>query len=168
LPRAKGVAFLADPSNPLRPRYLEETQKAAGRLGLSIELHLVRSAGELARALERLTQVRAHALLVGAGLQLMSIRGQIPIAPRRARLPAVYPAREYLADGGLLAYGLSVRHPMHRSAFYVDRIIKGANPGILPIEQLATLELVVVLREARAIGTTVPESILYRADEVVR
>lgn len=168
LPRAKRVVFLADPSNPLHPRYLEETQKAAGQLGLSIELQLARSAGELARALERLPQVRADALLVGAGLQFMSNRGQIPIAARRARLPAVYPAREYLADGGLLAYGFSVRQLMHRSAFYVDRIIRGANPGTLPIEQLATFELAVNVREARAIGVTVPESILLRADEVVR
>jgi putative ABC transport system substrate-binding protein len=168
LPRAKRVAFPADPSNPLHPRYVEETQKAASALGFSIDLRPVRNAGELSQALERLPQLQVDALLVGAGLQFMPNRGQIAAAARKAHLPAIYPAREYLEDGALLAYGFSVRQLLHRSAVYVDRILKGANAGTLPIEQLATFELVVNLREARAIGVSVPESILLRADEVIR
>jgi putative ABC transport system substrate-binding protein len=83
------------------------------------------------------------------------------------RLPAVYPLQEYVDEGGLLSYGANVADSSRRAAHYVDRIIKGANPGDLPVEQTTTVELVVNLKTARALGITIPPSVLVRADRVV-
>jgi putative ABC transport system substrate-binding protein len=82
-------------------------------------------------------------------------------------MPAIYPEREYADDGGLLAYGRSVPESFHRLAIYVDKILKGAKPGDLPIEQPTTFELVTNLKTAAALGLTIPSSILARADEVI-
>ena len=167
VPRLARVGLLHNMSNPAAPPEWEETRSAARALGLQAELLDVRSEGDLARAFERAGRPRLDALIVGFdGLTQMHGPAVVDLAARH-RLPAVYPAREFVTAGGLMAYAVNYADLYSRVASFVDRIFKGARPAELPVEQPTRFELVVNLKTARALGLTIPASLRLRADEVI-
>jgi ABC-type uncharacterized transport system substrate-binding protein len=119
------------------------------------------------RAFSAITTERADALLVGGGPMLFAQRRRIVELAAKRRLPTVFSAREFVELGGLMSYGPSSDDLFRRSAAFVDKILKGAPPGDLPVEQPTKFELVVNLKTAKALGLTIAQSILYRADEVI-
>ena len=168
LPNLARVALLHNMSNPAAPPEWEETKTAARALGLRAELLDVRSEGDLGRAFERAASQRIDALLVGAdGLTQMHQRAIVDLVARH-RLPAAYPARAFVEAGGLIAYAVNYPALYYRFASYIDKILKGAKPAELPVEQPSRFELVINLKAAAALGITVPQSMLVRADEVIR
>ena len=168
VPRLSRVALLHNMGNPAVPPEWEETKTAARSLGLQAELLDVRSQDGLARAFDRAGRQHVDALLIGAdGLTQMYQQTIVDWAARH-RLPAAYPAREFVEAGGLLAYAVSYPDLYFRFARFVDKIFKGAKPGDLPIEQPTKFELVINLKTAKALGLTIPQSVLIRADEVIQ
>lgn len=168
VPRLSRVGLLHNMGNPAAPPEWEETKTAARSLGLSAELLDVRSEDELDRTLDLAARKHVGALLIGAdGLVQMHQQAIIDFAARH-RLPAAYPAREFVESGGLIAYAVNYPDLYYRFATFVDKIIKGAKPAELPVEQPARFELVINLRTARALGLTIPQSLLLRANEVIR
>ncbi len=168
IPNLSRIALLHNMGNPAAPPEWEETKTAAASLGLQAELLDVRSQGDLGRALERAVQQHVDALLVGAdGLTQMHRQTIVDLAARN-RLPAAYPAREFVEAGGLIAYAVNYPDLYFRLASFIDKILKGAKPGELPVEQPTKFELVINLKTAKALGLTIPQSLLLRADEVIR
>jgi len=143
--------------------------EAAGRsLGLATIALGVSSAAEFDGAFESARKARADGMLILPSPYFATQRARLIELASRYRLPAFYEFRSYVEDGGLLSYGPSIDDMWARSAKYVDRILKGANPGELPIEQAAKFELVINLKTAAALGLTFPPSLVRRADEVIR
>ncbi len=136
---------------------------------LGVRLHAVRLSGpsDLDTAFAALKRDRVEILVLHGYVGTLQNRRAIIDFALANRLPAVYPLREYVDEGGLLSYGANVADSSRRAAHYVDRIVKGAKPGDLPVEQTTTVELVVNLKTARALGITIPLSVLVRADRVV-
>ena len=167
-PRARRIVVLVNTSNQTGPPQLDEAKRGAAVLGLKLLPSDARNAAELDAALHRLNRGSADAVLVTGDLFLMSNRTKIARAVRSARLPAIYPNRRYHDEGALMSYGPDVKEAARRLASFVDRILKGAKPGDLPFEQVAKFEMVVNLNTAKALGITIPQSILVRADEVIR
>ena len=134
-----------------------------------MQLRFVRvgAPGELDRAFSTLTTGRADALVVFPSTMLFTERRRIVALTTKHRLPAMFNAREYAELGGLMAYGANVADLFRRSATYVDRILQGAKPGDLPIEQPIKFELVINRKTAKALGLTIPPSLLDRADQVI-
>jgi ABC-type uncharacterized transport system substrate-binding protein len=143
-----------------------EAQAAARTLGLEVVRSEIRRAEDIAPAFEAL-KGGADALYVVADLLVNTNRARIHTLAMGARLPAIYNAKEHVEAGGLMSYGPNYPDLYRRAAAYVDKILRGAKPADLPVEQPTTFELVVNLRTARAIGVTIPTSILLRADEVI-
>jgi putative tryptophan/tyrosine transport system substrate-binding protein len=167
-PRLSRVALLHNMGNPAVPPEWEETKTAARSLGLQAELLDVRSRDDLGRAFELAARRHVDGLLIGADGLTQLHRQSIVDSVARSRLPAAYPAREFVEAGGLMAYAVSYPDLYLRLASFVDRILKGAKPSDLPVEQPTKFELVVNLKAAKALGLTIPQSILVRADEVIR
>ena len=168
VPNLSRVALLHNMGNPAAPPEWEETKRAAGSLGLRAELLDVRSEADLVRAFERAASRHVDALLVGPdGLTQMHQRAIVDMVAR-SRLPAAYPARDFVEAGGLMAYAVNYPDLYYRFASFVDKIFKGAKPGDLPVEQPAKFELVVNLKTAGALGLTIPQSVMLRADEIIR
>jgi ABC-type uncharacterized transport system substrate-binding protein len=166
-----GLARVAVMWNPgVRGAVLDykETEKAARSLRLQLQSVEVNRADDLNRALSVLTNGRAQALIVVAlSPVLFANRGQIVSLAKRNRLPAMYGQREFVDAGGLMAYGPSGAEMWRRAATYVDKILKGAKPGDLPVEQPTTFEFVINLKTAKTLGLTIPQSLLRRADQVI-
>ena len=138
-------------------------------------LHLELQSVELSRAedldhaFSAVTKGRAQALIVPAGNPVTVARRDLVASfAQRSRLPSIYGAREYVDAGGLMSYGPSLSDMYRRAAVYVDKILKGAKPADLPVEQPTKFELVINLKTAKALGITMPQSLLQRADEVIR
>jgi putative ABC transport system substrate-binding protein len=168
VPGLAQVALLHNMGNPAAPPEWEETKAAARAMGLQPLLLDVRSQGGLGPAFEHAVRQHVDALLIGAdGLAQMHRQTIIGLAARN-RLPAAYPARDFVEAGGLMAYAVNYPDLYYRFASFVDRIFKGAKPGDLPVEQPAKFELVVNMKTAKALGLTIPQSVLVRADEVIR
>ena len=171
VPKARRVAVLWQPG-----AYPERTEKemragaeAAGRT-LNVQLHFVeaRSSADLDRAFSEMTKARAGALTVFTSQMLIRERRRIVDLATKHRLPAMYSVTEYVVEaGGLMVYGPNVPDLHRRAALYVDKILKGAQPADLPIEQPTKFELLINLKAARAIGLMIPPSVLARADRVV-
>lgn len=167
VPNLARVALLHNMGNPAVPPEWEETKAAARALGRQAELLDVRSQGDVAAAFEQAARKHVDALVVGAdGITQLNRQTIVELAARY-KLPAAYPSREFVEAGGLIAYAVNYPALYRRLASYVDRILKGAKPGELPVEQPARFELVVNLGAARALGLTIPQSVLLRADEVI-
>jgi putative tryptophan/tyrosine transport system substrate-binding protein len=167
VPSLSRVALLHNMSNPVAPPEWEETKTAARSLSLQAELLDVRSQDDLGRAFELAVRQHVDALLIGAdGLTQMHQQTIVDLVARN-RLPAVYPAREFVEAGGLIAYAVNYPDLYFRFASFVDKIFKGAKPGELPVEQPTKFELVINLKTAKALGLTIPQSLLLRADEVI-
>ena len=168
VPKLSRVALLHNMGNPAAPPEWEETQTAARSLGLQAELLDVRSQDDLGRALERATRQDVSAVLIGAdGLTQMHQQTIVDLVARN-RLPAAYPAREFVEVGGLIAYAVNYPDLYFRFASFVDKIFKGAKPSELPVEQPTKFELVINLKTAKALGLAIPQSVLLRADAVIR
>src|SRR5207249_5431796 len=168
VPNLSRVALLHNMGNPAAPPEWDETRMAARSLGLRAELLDVRSEGDLGRAFERAVRQHVDALLIGAdGLTQLHQQMIVDLVARN-RLPASYPAREFVEAGGLIAYAVNYPDLYFRFASFVDKIFKGAKPGELPVEQPTKFELVINLKTAKALGLTIPQSVLLRADEVIR
>jgi putative ABC transport system substrate-binding protein len=128
----------------------------------------VRTPEEIGTAFATVSRAHAQALYVLGAPLFTTHRTTLLKLSSTARLPTIYAARQYADEGGLMSYGANYADQLRRSAGYVDKILKGAKPGDLPIEQPTKFEFVVNLKTAKALGLTIPESILLRADEVIR
>ena len=146
---------------------VKETEAAARRLGVQLQFAEVRRPDELDRAFSTLARARAAALLVFPSVMLFNERRRIVALAAQSRLPAMYQSREFAELGGLSAYGSSITDGYRHAAVYVDKILKGAKPGDLPVEQPTKYELVINLKTAQALGLTIPRSLLRRADQVI-
>ncbi len=166
VPRAAHVAMLAPEDTSFRVQ-LEETRKAANALKLDLNVVEAR-AGDYASAFAKLVALRPDALVVGAHTFFMQDRKPIIALAAKHRLPAVYEWPEQVRDGGLLAYGTSLDGLYSRIAVYTDQLFRGKKPADLPIEQPKTFSVALNLKTARALGLSVPQSILLRADEVIQ
>jgi putative ABC transport system substrate-binding protein len=166
-PSLSRVALLHNMGNPAVPPEWEETKTAARALGLQAELLDVRTEGDLARAFELAGRQHVDGLVIGAdGLTQMHQQSIVDLVARH-RLPAAYPAREFVEAGGLVAYAVSYPDLYFRLAGFIDKIFKGAKPGELPVEQPTKFELVINAKTAKTLGLTIPPAILARADEVI-
>jgi putative ABC transport system substrate-binding protein len=165
--RLSRVIVLA-PVDPARSALLKNVATGAQALGVKAEFLQGREPAELDRAFDALGQLRGDALLVPPmPFFFTHLKWVVDLATRR-RLPAVYTAREFVAAGGLMAYGPDVPALHRRVAVYVDKILKGAKPADLPVEQPTTFDLAINLKTAKALGLTIPQALLLRADEVVQ
>ena len=167
VPRLSTVAVIANPANLVEQEVVKDLRVVAATRGLKLQIIGVRQPGDLNRALEQSRQ-QAEALLVFGDALLLAQKDRITAFAAKRRLPAMYVMRDFAYGGGLMAYAPALTIQFRRAAEYVDRILKGAKPGDLPIEQPTQFELIVNLRTAKALGLTIPESILLRADEVIR
>ncbi len=168
VPRATRIAFLAPvAANPANLPQVQETRDAAAVLGIELVVVGVQG-GDYAQAFAAIVAQHAHALFVGAGPRFVTDRKQIIELAAKHRLPAIYEWREHVVDGGLMTYSTSNYGTYQRLASYVDRILKGAKPGDLPIERPTRFELVINLKTAKALGLAIPQALLLRADEVIQ
>ena len=167
VPKAARVAVLWNPGNPANAAYLTVIRGAAQRLGVKVLPVGVRDASELDGVFASMRTERAQALVVVIDPLTVRHRGRIVELAARGRLPAMYGFREFADSGGLIAYAANLPDLCRRAAVYVDRILKGANPGDLPVEQPTKFDLVVNLKTAKALGLTIPPSLLARADQVI-
>jgi putative ABC transport system substrate-binding protein len=140
---------------------------AARGLGIDVRVYEVRSGIELEPALAAAVRDGVQALYVSEAPHLLVLRAEIAAQVANVRLPAMYSFREYVQSGGLMSYGSDLPDLYRRAAAYVDKILKGNNPGELPLQSAEKFELVVNLKAAKALGLTIPESFLLRADEVI-
>jgi putative tryptophan/tyrosine transport system substrate-binding protein len=167
LPMLSRVALLHNLGNPMGPPEWEEAKAAARSLGVTVVLFDVRTEEDLRRAFHEATDQHVDALLIGAdGLTQVHQRTIVELAAR-ARLPAIHPSRDFVEIGGLLAYAVNYPSLYLRAASVIDRILRGTKPAELPVEQPTRLELVVNLNAAKALGLSIPPSVLARADEVI-
>ena len=168
-PKVIRVAVLYDPAAPGSLRELKEVLPvAAGALGLTVRSWEVRDATGFDRVFAALRKERPDGLYVAGG-PLMSVNGkQIADFALKSRLPSVYGVRGYVDAGGLMYYGANLADIYRRVAYFVDKILKGAKPADLPVEQPTKFELIINLKTAKQIGVTIPQSVLYRADKVIR
>ena len=169
VPGLSRVAFLWNPD--VRGNVLDykETEGAARSLRLQLQSVEVFRAEDLDRAFSAVTIERAQALVLPAVNPVaFANRGQIASFAQRNRLPSMYPTKEYVDAGGLMSYGPSLPDMYRRAAIYVDKILKGAKPADLPVEQPTKFELVINLKTAKALGLTIPQSLIRRADQVIQ
>jgi ABC-type uncharacterized transport system substrate-binding protein len=167
VPKLTRVAYVWNPANPGGKNDVANTSAAARTLGLQLRLVEVKIAGDLGAAFARAARDHAGGVLVMADFVLYGLRTQIVDLAARHRLPGIYEAREYVEAGGLLAYGVNVPANFRRAAELVGKILKGAKPAELPVENPARIELLVNLKTARALGLAIPRSLLLRADQVI-
>ncbi len=167
IPRIRKVAVLWNPDNPGEARRWKETQAAAGRLGLTLESHPFRDPRDFLDVLATLQRKRPDALITFVSQLTTAYRHLIVEFAAKHRVPTMFALRADAEAGALMAYGPSVSDLFRRSAGYVDRILKGARPGDLPVEQPTQFELVVNLRTARALGLTIPSTLLVQAHTVI-
>jgi putative ABC transport system substrate-binding protein len=168
VPKLSHIAVLWNPAAPVGPLAFKETQTAAHALGLQLQSLEMRSPDEFAQAFAAMTREHADALVVISNPLFFSHRRQLAELTVRHRLPAMFHLREYAEAGGLMAYGANSVDMYRRAATYVDKILKGAMPADLPVEQPMKFVLVINLKTARALGLTIPPTLLFQADEVIQ
>ena len=167
VPNLSRVALLHNMGNPAAPPEWEETKTAARSLGLQAEFLDVRSEEDLGRAFEQAVRQHVDALVIGADGLTQTHQQTIVDLVARNRLPAVYPAREFVEAGGLAAYAVNYPDLYFQFARFIDKIFKGEQPGDLPVEQPTKFELVINAKTAKTLGLTIPPTLLVRADEVI-
>jgi len=166
-----GMSRLAGVRNALNPssvQQLKETEAAVRALGLQFQLFEVRSPGDLEPTFAGMSKARVMGAVFFPDPMFISQRKKIAQLAAKHRLPTIFGRRENAEAGGLIAYGPDLTNQFRRAAFYVGRILKGAKPSDLPVEQPTTLDLVVNLKTAKALGLTIPQSLIVRADEVIQ
>jgi putative ABC transport system substrate-binding protein len=165
VPTLKRVAMLSHPPHPTNAVQVQGAEAAAREVGVQFDAVPVRGAGDFAAALKALPGI--DGVLSADTPLFVTNRVRLVGAVAASRLPAIYPAREYVEAGGLMSYGPNVPELWRRAGVYVDKILKGAKPGVLPVEQPATFELAINARTAKAMGLTIPPSLALRADRIV-
>jgi putative ABC transport system substrate-binding protein len=168
VPGLTQVAVLWNPANPSSASAWEETQTAARALGLRLHAQEVRGLQDFEGAFARMTQARPEGFFVLADTLIGMRRSQIVEFVTQQHLPSVFTLREWVVAGGLMSYGPSFPDLYRRAATYVDKILKGAKPADLPVEQPTKFELAINLKTAKALGITMPPSLLLLADEVLQ
>jgi putative tryptophan/tyrosine transport system substrate-binding protein len=169
VPQSTRIAVLANPASPGHAPLLHNLAVAAEALKLSLHVVELRRVDELNDAFAAMLQAGADALVVFAEPQLIGpLRGRIAALAATSRLPTMCATKEYVEAGCLMSYGPSPLDVNRRAAVYVDKILKGANPADLPVEQPTTFELVINLKTAKTIGLTIPSSVLFQAAEVIQ
>ncbi len=148
--------------------FWKETQAAAQTLGLQLQPIKVRAPEDFDEAFQAAAHGRAEALLAFDDVLTLGPWTRLVALAAKRRLPTMYGLREFPDAGGLLSYGPNLRDQYRRTATYVDRILKGAKPGDLPVEQPTKFELVINMKTAKALGLTIPQSLLVRADELIQ
>ena len=167
-PRVTRVAFLFNPATaPYAEHYLSSFKRAAASLAVEAIAAPVRNTSELEPTIAAQARTPNGGLVVMTDAFLVTHRAEIAALAARYRVPAVYPFRDFIEAGGLLSYGNDLLDSFHRAATYVDRILKGAAPGELPVQAPAKFELGINMKAAKALGLTIPPSILLRADQVI-
>ncbi len=167
LPGVSRLAVLLNPVNPSSREQLAETQAAARALGVRVEAHEARAPEELEGSFAAMKQHRADALFTLADSMFFFERSRITTLAAKSRLPAMFHERRYVDSDGLMSYGPSFADLNRRAATFVDKILRGAKPADLPVEQPTKFELVINLKTAKALGLTIPPSLLARADQVI-
>lgn len=157
----------SSPPSSCRSPFLREKEAAARALGLHLPVLEARDPSQFEKAFAGLATERAGALMVQSDAMFITHRGRIVELAARTRVPAVYGEREFVNAGGLMFYGASLADMYRDAAGYADKILKGAKPADLPVEQPTKLELVINLKAAKALGLTIPPSVLRRADHLV-
>jgi putative ABC transport system substrate-binding protein len=168
IPKISRVALLWNPANASNAPQLRQAQDAARALGARLQPLEARGPSEIDSGFAAMTRERAGAVIVLADATFADHRTRIADLAAKSHLPAVYGLTDHAKAGGLMAYGANVADMYRRAATYVDKILKGAKPAELPVEQPTRFELVINLRTAKALGLTIPQSILYRTDELIR
>ena len=168
VPKLSRVAVLGNSTEPGNAQMLGETERAAVVFGVKLQYVDVLSPKDIETAFRTASKARADAVLELPSFVFNSHRTEIAKLAVKSQLPAVYPQREFAEDGGLMSYGVSLTDLFRRAAGYVDKILKGAKPADLPVEQPMKFELVINLKTAKQIGLTIPQSVLYRADRVIK
>ncbi len=166
-PGISRIAFFSNMSNPVVPPQWEVAKNTARSLGIDAELLDVRGQDDVARAFETAVRRNVGALLAGVDGATQANRQLIIDHAARTRLPAIYASREFVDAGGLMTYSVSYPQLYYRAAGLVDKILKGARPGDMPVEQPTKLELVINLKTAKALGIEIPANLLVLADEVI-
>jgi putative ABC transport system substrate-binding protein len=166
-PHMSTVAVLLNSANPASKAYLQTTEEAARSFGLPMVARVEAESVEALLALRATAFTGASAVLVLQDGLFWNHRREVLTLVNSAHLPAVYAEREYADDGGLIAYGANITDSFRRAASYVDRILRGAKPGDLPIQEPVKFDFVVNLKTAKELGLTIPPAILARADEVI-
>jgi putative ABC transport system substrate-binding protein len=169
LPRMRRIALLLSPANPLTPLILKSMRTAAEALQISVQSYDVRVADEFEAVFTTIAEARPDAMAVQGDRTLMLFnRARIVQFAAESRLPTMYGMPEFVADGGLVYYGPDTVDMFRSAAIYVDKILNGAKPADLPLEQPTKFEFVINLKTAKALGLTVPQSLLLRADKVIQ
>jgi putative ABC transport system substrate-binding protein len=167
VPSASRIVVLLNPTNPSNLQQLKLTQGAAATLGMTPLPIDSKSVEEIDSALVAMRTKRAEAVIVIGDPMFGSHRKRLVELSAKSGLPAIYSTREYVIDGGLVSYGTNLDDLYRPAAMYVDKILKGAKPGDLPVEQPTKFELVINLTTTKALGLTIPPSLLARADHVI-
>ena len=168
LPNAALLGVLEDPAAPNTLSTLPDIQTAARRLGLQLVIVYARTDSDLETAFATFSQQRVGAFLFGNANFFNRSTEQLAGLAARYKLPAIYPYREFAVAGGLMSYGSSIGYAYHQLGIYTGRILKGEKPADMPVEQVTKIELVINLKTAKALGLTIPETLLATADEVIQ
>jgi putative ABC transport system substrate-binding protein len=168
IPGADLFGVLVDPAFPGIQSTIADLQAAARTLGLQLIVVNARTDSDLETAFATFSQQRVGAILVGNSSFYNRRMEQLAVLAARHVLPAIFPYREYVLTGGLMSYGSSLGYPFHQAGIFTGRILKGAKPADLPVEQVTKIDLVINLKTAKALGLTIPETLLATADEVIQ
>ena len=168
VPKVRRVAILANPANPSHAGAIRDMKVAARSLGVQLQLLEARGLNEFDGAFAAMARERAGALLVVSDPVFDFHRTRLADLAAKSRLPAMYGLRTPTEVGGLMSYGVDIRDHFRRAATYVDKILKGTKPADLPVQQPTKFEMVINLKTAKALGLTIPQSLLLRADEVIQ
>ena len=166
-PRVRHVAVLSNPANPGHTIAIENMKAAADAMGMHLAILEVREPNQFDAAFKVMAERRAEALFIIADAQFQIYRARLAALAAKNRLPSMHGFREYVEAGGLMSYGPSIAASVRHGASFVDRILRGAKPADLPVEQPTKFELVINLKTAQAMTVTVPEALLARADRVI-
>ncbi len=167
VPKAEMIGLLINPNNPNAETIASRLQEAARTLGQQIRILNASTEGEVDAAFATLAELRIGAILVASDPFFVSRRDQIVALAARQALPAIYQFREFPVGGGLMSYGASLADAYRQLGVYTGKILKGAKPAELPFQQVVKVEMIINLKTAKALGLTVPLSLLGRADEVI-
>jgi putative ABC transport system substrate-binding protein len=167
LPRLRRVGLIYNPENQGSVLALEETRRWAPALDVTLEAYSLRGPQELEGMFDTIARSHPDALMTTADVLIHSYHARIVQFAVKSRLPSMFPDKEYVVAGGLMFYGGSISDMYRRAGVYIDRILKGAKPADLPVEQPTKFDMIVNLRTARTLGVTIPHSILLRADRLI-
>jgi putative tryptophan/tyrosine transport system substrate-binding protein len=167
IPRARSIAFLTNPTNAISTEYVTGAQEAARSVGVEIHVVSASTEAEIDKAFASLSELRADALVVAPDAFFIGRNDRIVALAANHATPTIYPFREFAVAGGLMSYGANLPDLFRQAGIYAGRILKGSRPADLPVTQPTTFELLINLKTAKALGITVPPSLLARADEVI-